>query len=110
MNRRFQLWLGVSACALLGVTTLPATVLAQGGDQGNSQDIDPDGGMANECGEAGGCAEAGEGFESRTGDEAGEDDDDHSAPVILPRPRSSGGGLSDGDSVTGSMNDGGLGE
>ena len=110
MNRRIQLWLGVSACALLGVAMLPVAVLAQGGGQGNSQDIDPDGGMANECGESSGCAEAGERFESRTGDEAGEDDDDHSAPVILPRPRSSGGGLGDGDSVTGSMNDGGLGE
>lgn len=111
MNRRIQLWLGVSACALLGVTALPAAVLAQDGGQGNSQDIDPDGGMRNECGESGGCAEAGESFESRTADERGEDEDDGaSAPILLPRPRSQGGGLSDGDSVTGTINDGGLGE
>jgi hypothetical protein len=110
MNRRIQLWLGVSACALLGVTTLPATALAQAG-QGNAQDVDPDGGMANECGESGGCAEAGESFESRTNDELGDEADElRNPPVILRLPRSDGGGLSDGDSVSGSINDGGLGD
>jgi len=113
MNRRLQLWLGVSACALLGATILPPPAIAQmnggGNGQGNSQDIDPDGGMRNECGEAGGCAEAGESFESRTSDELGEDEDDHAAAPPLARPRSQGHGLSDGDSISGGLNDGGLG-
>lgn len=112
MNRRLQLWLGVSAVALLGAIALPLPVLAQGQGQGNAQDIDPDGGMRNECGEAGGCAEAGESFESRTGDELGDElgeDDDHSVPPPLARPRSQGHGLGDGDSVRGGVNDQGLG-
>jgi hypothetical protein len=102
MNRRLQLWLGVSALALLNVVALP--VLA-----GNAQDnaIDPDGGMRNECGEAGGCAEAGESFESRTSDEFGEDDDDDSGHPPLARPRSHGHGLGDGDSVSGRLGGGG---
>ena len=113
MHRRIQLWLGVSACALLGAAVLPAPVFAQsgGGGTGNSQDLDPDGGMTHECGESSGCAEAGESFESRTADEFGEDEDD--APTFIPPavPRSSAtGGLSGGDSVQGGVNDGGLGE
>jgi hypothetical protein len=109
MNRRLQLWLGVSACALLGVTALPATTFAgaAGGQQGNSHDIDPDGGMRNECGEAGGCAEAGESFESRTADELGEEGS--WAPTPTARPRSQGHGLGDGDSVSGRVGGGGLG-
>ena len=104
MNRRIQLWLGVSALALLGTVTLPLPALA-GPGQGNSQDIDPDGGMRNECGESGGCAEAGESFESRTSDEFGEDEDSQSfSPTARPRHR---GGLSDGDSVSGRMGGGG---
>lgn len=116
MNRRIQLWLGVSGCALLGVAALPAVilpsvVLAQGTGQGNSQDIDPDGGMRNECGEAGGCAEAGESIESRTADELGDEADERRTPPAAPAvPRSHGGGLSDGDSVTGTVNDGPLGD
>lgn len=110
MNRRLQLWLGVSACALLGVTTLPAVAHGQAG-QGNSQDLDPDGGMANECGEAGGCAEAGEDIESRTADELGDEADELRRPGPAPAvPRSDGGGLSDGDSISGGINDGGLGD
>ena len=108
MNRRVQLWLGVSACALLGMTILPATPTfagAAGGQQGNSHDIDPDGGMRNECGEAGGCAEAGESFESRTPDELGEDG--HSMPTSTAQPRSHGHGLGDGDSVSGRLGGGG---
>lgn len=113
-RHRLPLLLGVSALALLGSVTLSLPSLADmgggmGGSQGNSHDIDPDGGMRNECGEAGGCAEAGESFESTTADELGEDED-AAAPIVLPRPRSAGGGLSDGDSVTGTINDGGLGE
>ena len=105
MNRRVQLWLGVSALALLNVVTLPMPVLA-----GNAQDndIDPDGGMRNECGEAGGCAEAGESFESRTSDEFGEDEDSLS-PTPTAQPRSRGHGLGDGDSVSGRLGGGGLG-
>lgn len=105
MNRRLQLWLGVSAVALLGAVTLPLPALA-GDGQGNSQDLDPDGGMRNECGEAGGCAEAGESFESRTADEFGEDDDGWS-PTPTAQPRSHGGGLGDGDSVSGRVGGGG---
>lgn len=108
---RLSLLIGVSALALLaGVSlSLPALAGMAGGNQGNAQDIDPDGGIANECGEAGGCAEAGESFESRTADELGEDDAD-AQPVLLPRPRSAGGGLGEGDSVSGGINDGGLGD
>ena len=111
MHRRIQLWLGVSACALLGAAVLPAPVFAQGsGGQGNTQDLDPDGGMGHECGESSGCAEAGESFESRTADEFGEDEDNQPTfiPPAVPRSRGSGG-LSSGDSVQGGMNDGGLG-
>jgi hypothetical protein len=106
MNRRIQLWLGVSACALLGVTALPATTFAgsSGGQQGNSHDIDPDGGMRNECGEAGGCAEAGESFESRTLDEMGEEGS--WTPTPTAQPRSHGHGLGDGDSVSGRLGGG----
>jgi hypothetical protein len=114
MNRRIQLWLGVSAYALLGAVSLPMPALAQmgndGGGQGNAQyrDLDPDGRFQHECGEPGGCAEAGESFESRTPDEFGEDED--SQPLVTPsRPLSGNGGLSDGDSVNGRVNDGGLG-
>jgi len=107
MNRRLQLWLGVSACALLGATALPPATLAgpNGGQQGNSHDIDPDGGFQNECGEAGGCAEAGESFESQTPDELGEDEP--SSPTPRAQPRSQGHGLSDGDSVSGRVGGGG---
>lgn len=108
MNRRLQLWLGVSACALLGVTALPMPSLAGmagGGAQGNDHDIDPDGGMRNECGEAGGCAEAGESFESRTADELGEEGS--WTPTPTARPRSHGQGLGDGDSVSGRLGGGG---
>lgn len=98
MDRRLQLWLGVSAYALLGTVTLPTLTFA-----GNAQDndLDPHGGFQHECGEPGGCAEAGESFESTTADELGEDDDD-SGPLVKPtKPRSGGGGLGDGDSVSG---------
>jgi hypothetical protein len=119
MDRRLQLWLGVSAYALLGAVTLPVPAFAgmAGGDsqggagQGNAQDndLDPDGGFQHECGEPGGCAEAGERFESRSADEFGEDEDSH--PLVTPsRPRSGTGGLSGGDSVRGGVNDGGLGD
>ena len=107
MNRRIQLWLGVSAYALLGAVTLPTPVFAE---QGSSQDndLDPDGGFQHECGEPGGCAEAGERFESRSADEFGDDDDGR--PVVRPaQPRSGHGGLGSSDSVRGGVNDGGLG-
>ena len=107
MNTRIQLWLGVSAYALLGVVTLPTPVFAE---QGSSQDndLDPDGGFQHECGEPGGCAEAGERFESRSADEFGDDDDGR--PLVRPaRPRSGHGGLGSSDSVRGGVNDGGLG-
>lgn len=113
MDRRLQLWLGVSACALLGAVTLPAPALAGmagGNGQGNSQDndLDPYGGFQHECGEPGGCAEAGESFESRSADEFGEDEDDR--PLVTPsQPRSGNGGLSSDDSVRGGVNEGGLG-
>ena len=105
MNRRLHLWLGVSALALLGTVTLPIPTFA-----GNAQDndLDPDGGFQHECGEPGGCAEAGERFESRSADEFGEDEDNQ--PRVRPaQPRSGHGGLGDGDSVGGGVNDGGLG-
>ena len=115
MDRRIQLWLGVSACALLGIVSLSMPTLAQvgnrGGGQGSSQDNDLDlhGGFQHECGEPGGCAEAGESFESRTADEFGEDEG--SPPLVVPtQPRSAGGGLSGGDSVSGRLGDGGLGD
>jgi hypothetical protein len=111
MDRRLQLWLGVSACALLGAVTLPIPALAgAAGGPGNSQDndLDPDGGFQHECGEPGGCAEAGESFESRTADEFGEDED--SRPLVRPaQPRSGDSGLSGGDSIRGGVNEGGLG-
>lgn len=106
MDRRVQLWLGVSAYALLGAVALPMPVFA-----GNAQDndLDPDGGFQHECGEPGGCAEAGERFESRSADEFGEEEEDDSPLVTPTTPRSGHGGLSGGDSVRGGMNDGGLG-
>jgi hypothetical protein len=113
MDRRLQLWLGVSACALLGAVTLPIPAwagMAGGNGQGNSQDndLDPDGGFQHECGEPGGCAEAGERFESTTADERGEDED--ISPLVTPsQPRSGNGGLSGGDSIRGGVNEGGLG-
>ncbi len=110
--RRRWLLAGVSALALLGAASLASPAIAQmgGGSQGNAQDIDPDGGMTNECGEAGGCAEAGESFESTTAGELGEEADElRTAPPPVAVPRSDGTGLSDGDSVSGSLNDGGLG-
>jgi len=115
MDRRLQLWLGVSAYALLGAASLPMPALAGmagGGNQGNSQDndLDPDGGVQHECGEPGGCAEAGESFESRSADEFGEDDDDDPTLVTPAEPRSGNSGLSGGDSVRGGVNDGGLGD
>ena len=119
MDRRVQLWLGVSAYALLGAVSLPMPAFAgmAGGDsqgnssQGNSQDrdLDPDGGFQHECGEPGGCSEAGERFESRSADEFGEEEDDDSPLVTPTTPRSGHGGLSDGDSIRGGVNDGGLG-
>ncbi len=108
MDRRLQLWLGVSAFALLGAVALPTIAIAE---QGSSQDndLDPDGGFQHECGEPGGCAEAGESFESTTADELGEDDED-SGPLVTPtRPRSGHGGLGDGDSVSGRIGGGSLG-
>lgn len=111
MHRRLQLWLGVSACALLGAAVLPAPAFSADGGRGNSQDLDPDGGMSHECGESSGCAEAGESFESRSADEFGDDEDDQPAFIPPAVPRSHGsGGLSSGDSVQGGMNDGGLGD
>lgn len=114
MNRRLQLWLGVSAFALLGAVTLPLPTfagMAGGNGQGNSQDndLDPDGGFQHECGEPGGCAEAGESFESTTADELGEDDEDSGRLVTPTQPRSRGGGLGDGDSVSGRIGGGSLG-
>src|SRR5262245_65108784 len=106
MDRRLQLWLGVSALALLGATTLPVPAFA-----GNAQDNDrdPHGGFQHECGEPGGCAEAGESFESTTADEFGEEDG--SPPLAVPsQPISGGGGLSDGDSVSGRLGGGSLGD
>jgi hypothetical protein len=108
MDRRLQLWLGVSAFALLGAATLPSIALAE---QGSSQDndLDPNGGFQHECGEPGGCAEAGESFESQSADEFGDDDEDN-RPLVRPaQPRSQGGGLSDGDSVSGRIGGGSLG-
>jgi hypothetical protein len=106
MDRRVQLWLGVSALALLGAVTIPVPAFA--GNAQDNRDLDPDGGFQHECGEPGGCAEAGESFESRTADEFGEDED--SRPLVRPaQPRSRGGGLGDGDSVSGRMGSGGLG-
>jgi hypothetical protein len=100
MNRRLQLWLGVSAYALLGAVILPVPAFA--GNAQDNRDLDPDGGFQHECGEPGGCAEAGESFESRSADEFGEDED--SRPLVRPaQPRSQGGGLGDGDSVSGRM-------
>jgi hypothetical protein len=116
MDRRFQLWLGVSTLALLSAVTLPLPALAGmnngNGGQGNSQDndLDPDGGFQHECGEPGGCAEAGESIESRSADEFGEDEDSNRPPLVTPaEPRSGNGGLSGGDSVRGGVNDPGLG-
>ena len=118
MDRRIQLWLGVSACALLGAVSLSMPTLAQmgnnrgGGGQGSSQDndLDPHGGFEHECGEPGGCAEAGESFESTTADELGEDEDS-APPLVTPsQPISGGGGLSDGDSVSGRLGGGSLGD
>ena len=104
MNRRLQLWLGVSASALLGAATL--SIPSWAGDF-QDRDPDPDGGFQHECGEPGGCAEAGERIESRTADEFGEDG---TRPLVGPaQPRSGNGGLSTGDSVRGGMHDGGLG-
>ena len=106
MNRRLQLWLGVSAYALLGAVILPVPAFA--GNAQDNHDLDPDGGFQHECGEPGGCAEAGESFESRTADEFGEDED--SQPLARPtQPRSGHGGLGAGDSVSGRMNGGSLG-
>lgn len=112
MNRRIQLWLGVSACALLGAVTVPAPAVAEspgGTPTGSSQDNDPDpdGGFQHECGEPGGCAEAGESFESSTPDERNAED--RLIPIDPAQPRSGHGGLSGGDSVHGGVNDGGLG-
>lgn len=115
MDRRLQLWLGVSACALLGAVTLPLPAFAGmngGGGQGNSQDhdLDPHGGFQHECGEPGGCAEAGESFESDSADELGEDADALRHPLVTPaRPLSGNGGLSTGDSVHGGVHSGPLG-
>jgi hypothetical protein len=106
MNRRLQLCLGVSACALLGALSLPTPVLAGDNGRGNAQDrdIDPNGGFQHECGEPGGCAEAGESFETL------QPPNYSSPPLATPTlPRSGGGGLSTGDSVRGTITDGGLG-
>ena len=106
MNRRLQLWLGVSAYALLGAVILPVPAFA--GNAQDNHDLDPEGGFQHECGEPGGCAEAGERFESRSADEFGEDED--SRPLVRPaQPRSGHGGLGDGDSVSGRMGGGSLG-
>ncbi len=113
MDRRLQLWLGVSTCALLGALTLPLPAFAgmNGGGQGNSQDhgLDPDGGFEHECGEPGGCAEAGETIESRSPDEFRNEEAKHPPLVTPSEPLSGHGGLSGGDSVRGGVNDGGLG-
>jgi hypothetical protein len=115
MERRLQLWLGVSACALLGAAILPAPVFAEmrggNGQESSSQDndLDPNGGFQHECGEPGGCAEAGERFESRSADEFG-DEGTSRPPLVTPsRPRSGNGGLSEGDSVHGVVRGGSLG-
>jgi hypothetical protein len=112
MDRRLQLWLGVSAFALLGAVSLPVPVFAgAAGGQGNAQDneLDPNGGFQHECGEPGGCAEAGERFESQTPDELGEEENS-SRPLVRPsQPRSGKGGLGGNDSIRGGVNDGGLG-
>jgi len=106
MNRRLQLWLGVSVLALLSAVSLPVPAIAgdNGGGQGNSQDrdLDPHGGFQHECGEPGGCAEAGESFESDTPDELGE-----SEPLVTPTKPMHHGGLSTGDSVSGRLGGGG---
>ena len=107
MNRRLQLWLGVSALALLGAVSLPVPTFA--GNAQDNRDLDPDGGFQHECGEPGGCAEAGESFESRSADEFGDDDEDNRPRVRPAQPRSHGGGLSDGDSVSGRVGGGSLG-
>src|SRR5262245_55360661 len=98
MDRRLQLWVGVSAYGLLGVVALPLPSFARDMGSGSSQDNDLDpGGFQHECGEPGGCAEAGESFESRSADEFG---DDSSRPLVTPRrPRSGKGGLGGGDSI-----------
>jgi hypothetical protein len=113
MNRRLQLWLGVSACALLGALTLPTPVLAGsagGNGQGNAQDkgLDPNGGFQHECGEPGGCAEAGETIETRRPEEFL--NQPTGRPLVVPtQPRSDGGGLSGSDSVKGVISGGSLG-
>jgi hypothetical protein len=115
MQRRLQLWLGVSACALLGAVSLPAPVFAEmrggNGQESSSQDNDPDpnGGFQHECGEPGGCAEAGERFESRSADEFGDEDSGHPPLATPSRPLSGNGGLGDGDSVSGRLHGGTLG-
>ena len=114
MDRRLQLWLGVSACALLGAGVLPLPSFAgdMGGSQGNSRDhdVDPHGGFQHECGEPGGCAEAGESFESDSADELGDEADSLRHPLVTPsQPISGNGGLSDGDSVHGVLHGGSLG-
>jgi len=116
MDRRLQLWLGVSACALLGAVTLPPPVFAGmnngNGGQGNAQDhdLDPHGGFQHECGEPGGCAEAGESFESDDANELSDDADSQRHPLVTPaRPLSGNGGLGDGDSVSGRLHGGSLG-
>jgi hypothetical protein len=115
MDRRLQLWLGVSACALLGAVVLPLPVFAGmngGGGQGNAQDhdLDPHGGFQHECGEPGGCAEAGESFESDDANELSDEAESHRHPLVTPaRPLSGNGGLGQGDSVSGRLNGGSLG-
>lgn len=115
MERRLQLWLGVSACALLGAVILPPPVFAEmrggNGQESSSQDndLDPNGGFQHECGEPGGCAEAGDRFESRSADEFG-DEGTSRPPLVTPsRPRSGNGGLGASDSVSGRLNGGSLG-
>lgn len=115
MRRRPKLWLGVSACALLGAVILPSPVIAEmrggNGQESSSQDNDPDpnGGFQHECGEPGGCAEAGERFESRSADEFGDEDSGHPPLVTPSRPLSGNGGLGGGDSVSGRLHGGTLG-
>jgi hypothetical protein len=116
MDRRLQLWLGVSAYALIGAVTLPLPAFAGmnsgSGGQGNAQDqdLDPHGGFQHECGEPGGCAEAGESFESDSADELGDDAESLRHPLVTPaRPLSGNGGLGQGDSVNGRLNGGSLG-
>ena len=113
MNRRLQLWLGVSACALLSAVVVPMPALAGsagGNGQGNSQDreLDPNGGFQHECGEPGGCAEAGETIETRRPEEFL--NEPTGRPLVTPtQPRSGGGGLSTNDSVRGVISGGSLG-